>query len=298
VNGEERSAPDPYGAGASNKAVHFLGPEGTFAHAATLKAFGLRARLVPEPDILAVFEALAASPHTLGVVPIENSTEGGVNLTLEALFERPDLHIVGEIVVDVEQCLLGRGPLDDIQVVYSHAHGLAQCTHWLRAHLPHAKRAAVGSTALGATLAAETPHSAAIASELAGKLANLPVLFRGVQDRPFNATRFFVVSHEPSPNPTGRDKTSLAFGAPHRRGALHQLLGIFAAHGINLSRIESRPMPGHVWQYIFFVDIEGHQAEPHVAAALQEVEAASTILRIMGSYPAALRRDTDDPPSI
>jgi chorismate mutase/prephenate dehydratase len=288
---------EPYATLASGRAVHFLGPAGTFAHAATLRAFGTSARLEPEPDILAVFEAVAQNPSAIGVVPIENSTEGGVNLTAEALVDYESQQVIGEVIVDVEQCLLGRYALDQIETVFSHSHGLAQCKHWLREHLPQARATVVGSTALGATRAAETPRSAAIASELAGQLAGLPVIVRGVQDRPLNATRFLILARTPV-EATGRDKTSLVFAAPHRRGALHGLLGIFAEHGINLCRIESRPMPGRLWHYFFFVDIEGHQSEPHVALALREIAEQSSSFRILGSYPAATVEGADGPPSI
>jgi chorismate mutase / prephenate dehydratase len=277
---------EPFRSLCVGKTIHFLGPEGTFAHAAAIKAFGNRVAMTPQSDILAVFEAVSQEADALGVVPIENSTEGGVNMTMEALVDYPDQRIIGEVVVDVEQCLLGFGPLERIETVFSHSHGLAQCKRWLRATLPQAKATVVGSTALGASLAAQTPNSAAIASELAGRLAGVPVLQRGVQDRPQNATRFLILGRAILP-PTGRDKTSLAFGAPHRRGALHQLLGIFAEHLINLSRIESRPMSGHLWQYLFFVDIEGHQQGAHVAAALSELEKHASFLRVFGSYPAA-----------
>lgn len=282
---------------AAGRVVHFLGPIGTFAHAATLKAFGNAATLIPQPDILAVFEARAQDPDALGVVPIENSTEGGVNLTMEALLDHSSQRVIGEIIVPVEQCLLGSGPLERIEVVFSHAHGLAQCKHWLRTHLPNAKPTVVGSTAMGASLAASTPNSGAVASELAARAANVPVLVRGIQDRAVNATRFFILGQEPLP-PTGRDKTSLVFAAPHRKGALHDLLGIFARHEINLTRIESRPMPGHLWHYVFFVDVEGHQSEPHLQQALTEVREHTSLLSVLGSYPAALTADDEAPPSI
>jgi chorismate mutase / prephenate dehydratase len=287
----------PYPQLAEGRTVHFLGPAGTFANAAALKAFGERASLVPQSDILAVFEAVELDPKALGVVPIENSTEGGVNLTAEALVEYGNQAVIGEVIVDVEQCLLGRGPLESVDTVFSHSHGLAQCKHWLRDHLPKARPTVVSSTAAGATLAAETPNSAAIASELAGELAGVPVLVRGVQDRALNATRFLILGRDNIP-PSGSDKTSLVFVAPHRRGALHSLLGILVERGINLSRIESRPMPGRLWHYFFFVDIEGHRSEPHVAQALSAVAEQSSSLRILGSYPAATIEGANGPSSV
>lgn len=264
--------------------VHFLGPEGTFAHSAALKHYGLAARLAPEADILGVFEAVKADANAQGVVPIENSIEGSVSLTLEALLDCPELQVIGEVTVNVQQCLLGAGPLEAIETVYSHPHGLAQCKHWLRAHLPHAKRTALGSTSAGAFLVKHEPTSAAIASELAAELAGVPVLVRSIQDGRENATRFLVLGRE-QPSATGKDQTSVVFGAAHRQGALYDLLGVFAREGINLSRIESRPKPGNMWQYIFYADLEGHVSEPHIQKALQKLTAEAPFARVLGSYP-------------
>jgi chorismate mutase / prephenate dehydratase len=270
--------------------VHFLGPEGTFAHSAALKHYGNAqiesgsVELTPESDILSVFDAVRADPNAQGVVPIENSIEGSVSMTLEALLESPELKIIGEVTVDVEQCLLGQGPLSAIRTVYSHPHGLAQCKHWLRANLPHANRTALGSTSAGAYLIRSEPHAAAIASELAAKLAGVPVLERAIQDGKENATRFLVLGRV-EPQPTGNDQTSIVFGAPHKQGALYHILGIFAQEGINLSRIESRPKPGRMWQYIFYADLEGHASEPRLLKALERLDEEVPMHRVLGSYP-------------
>lgn len=264
--------------------VHFLGPEGTFAHSAALKYFaGTPVRLAPENDILSVFDAVRADPESLGVVPIENSIEGSVSLTMDAILEHAELKIVGEVTVDVEQCLVGFGPLEVIQTVYSHPHGLAQCKHWLRAHLPKAKRTALGSTSAGAYQVRNEPESAAIASELAARLAGVPVLFRAIQDGKQNATRFFVLGRN-LPPATGKDQTSIVFGAAHRQGALYEILGIFAQEGINLSRIESRPKPGRMWQYIFYADLEGHVSDPPLVKALTRLAEQTPMCRVLGSY--------------
>lgn len=264
--------------------VHFLGPEGTFAHSAALKYFADAAvTLAPENDILSVFDAVRANPNALGVVPIENSIEGSVSLTLEALLEHTELRIVGEVTVNVEQCLVGFGPLHVIDTVYSHPHGLAQCKHWLRAHLPNAKRTALGSTSAGAFLVKNEPRSAAIASELAARLAGVPVLHRAIQDGKQNATRFFVLGRT-LPPPSGDDQTSVVFGAAHRQGALYEILGIFAQEGINLSRIESRPKPGRMWQYIFYADLEGHADDPRLSKALARLNEQAPMCRVLGTY--------------
>jgi chorismate mutase/prephenate dehydratase len=267
------------------RTVHFLGPEGTFAHAAALTEFHGGERLVPGASVLDVFETVAKNPAHLGVVPIENSIEGSVSLTLEALSEGAN-QIVREIVIEVEQCLVSAGTLAQVRTVMSHPHALAQCKHWLRTNLPKAELVTTPSTAAAAFAARGQPHQAAVASALAGKLAGLQALAHGIQDRPHNATRFVVLGHE-MPAPSGADKTSILFDAPHQRGALHRVLGLFDSHGINLSRIESRPMAGEMWHYVFYADLEGHCLDPNVAAALAELRAGKHALRVLGSYPLA-----------
>jgi chorismate mutase / prephenate dehydratase len=267
--------------------VNFLGPEGTFAHAAARSRFVGGERLVPAKSVLDVFEAVAAQQSQLGLVPIENSIEGSVSLTLEALADSNDIQIVGEVVVEVEQCLIGIGPLSAVRSVLSHPHGLAQCKHWLRAKLPGVELVAMPSTAAGAFASVGKPNQAAIGSALAAELAGLPVLQRGIQDRVHNATRFIVLGRE-QPAPTGRDKTSLLFDAPHERGALYRALGAFERRGLNLSRIESRPTPDEMWRYHFFADLEGHVEDSAVAEALLELRAGGRKVRVLGTYPQAM----------
>jgi chorismate mutase/prephenate dehydratase len=272
-----------------NPVLHFLGPEGTFAHAAALAVQSREypgAVLKAVPTIVGVFEEVSVVPGSLGVVPIENSTEGSVSFTLDALLEHPSLYIIGEEVVEVEQCLLGTGALSTIKTVHSHPHGLAQCKRWLRANLPHASLVASSSTAAAALAVRGDSEHAAIASALAGQLAGLNILVRGVQDRTRNATRFLVLGHQPA-SPTGNDKTSLVFSTPHQQGALHKVLGLFAQHGINLSKIESRPMPDAMWQYVFFADLAGHQDDLPLASALNQLREHGHMLRVFGSYPTA-----------
>ncbi len=267
--------------------IYYLGPEGTFCHAAALSRFGTRAPLQGCQDIPSIFEALAQDSSAKAIVPIENTTEGTVNMTLDALLRYPDLTFVGEIIVPVEQCLLGLGSFETIDAVYSHPHGLAQCRGWLRAHLPAARLVSSGSTALAAQRVANIPTAAAIASELAGTYAGLSVLARGIQDGLNNKTRFIVLGHSRAPA-SGADKTSIVFGAPHERGALYRTLGIFEREGLNLTKIESRPMAGKNWQYVFFADLEGHRDEAPVGRALAQLERNGQLLQWLGSYPRAL----------
>lgn len=267
------------------RVVHFLGPEGTFAHTGALAHFSEHDQLLPAKSVLDVFERVVRSGGMdMGVVPIENSIEGSVSLTLEALAENSTVRIVGEIVVEVEQCLLSNGTLAQVRAVLSHPHALAQCKRWLHSHLPAAELVTTPSTAAAAFSVARKPDQAAVASALAGKLAGLEVLERGIQDRPHNATRFLVLGHH-TPTSTGSDKTSIIFDTPHERGALHRVLGVFEKNGINLSRIESRPMPGELWHYVFYADLEGHENDSNVSAALAEIARGRHGVRVLGSYP-------------
>lgn len=269
--------------------VSFLGPEGTNAHVAALRAFPNATQLHPVPTIPAVFSAVEAGTATRGVVPIENSIEGGVSFTLNRLLDSK-LSIAAELVIDIEHCLLSaETDLSQVNTVISHPQALAQCRNWLSANLPAAAQIPWASTA-GAVLETKgKPGVAAIASELAGKTHGVPVLAQQVQDRGENATRFIVLATEDAPR-TGHDKTSIAFSTRHEKGALLHALSVFDEQGINLTRIESRPLPGKMWQYAFFTDLEGHRSDASVAAALdklQKLVPESGIFRVFGSYPLA-----------
>lgn len=267
--------------------VHFLGPEGTFAHSATRSRFVSGERLVPAKSVLDVFAAVAENPEHLGLVPIENSIEGSVSLTLEALADSDDIQVVGEVVVNVEQCLMGQGPISAVRSVLSHPHALAQCKYWLRAKLPGVELITMPSTAAGVFACVGKPEQAAIGHGLAAELAGLKVLQRGIQDRAHNATRFIVLGRE-QPARTGRDKTSLLFDAPHEGGALYRALGAFERHGLNLCRIESRPLPDEMWRYFFFADLEGHIEDEAVSQALAELRQGGRKVRVLGSFPQAV----------
>ena len=266
--------------------VAYLGPEATFTHMAARLRFGLSARYSPAATIAGVFAAVAKGLADVGVVPIENSTEGVVNSTLD-VFMDADLTIAAEIVVEVSHCLLTRsGSLDEIQKVYSHPQALAQCRGWLAEHLPEAAMIEVASTALAARLAKDDPVAAAVASELAASLYGLRVARHKIEDELRNVTRFLVLGREPA-EPSGDDKTSVMFSVRDEPGVLLRVLEPLASHGINLTRIESRPSRRRTWDYVFFIDIDGHVREPKVAAGIASLERSCEMVRVLGSYARA-----------
>jgi chorismate mutase/prephenate dehydratase len=263
--------------------VAYFGPSGTFTHMAARAVFGLAVRYIESATIPGVFDAVARGSASYGIVPIENSTEGGVTFTLDSLLEN-DVLIRSEIVLDVAQCLLGQhDELGRIERVYSHPQALAQCRGWLAKNLPHALLVVSPSTATAAREAAADQSAAAVGSRLAAELAGLRVIRESIQDRAENATRFVILAASDAP-PTGRDKTSVAFSTADERGALKRVLEIFDEEAINLSRIESRPAPGKAWQYVFFTDLEGHRSEPRVARALERLEGKCAMVKVLGSY--------------
>jgi len=268
--------------------VAFLGPLGTFSYEAVRAHFGEEVDFAPMPSIPAVFEAVASGDAARGVVPIENSIEGGVTFTQDTLLEMP-LGMCGEVMVDVEQCLLTNAPDPTrIERVYSHPQPLAQCRKWLTTHLPRAVTIPTASTVQAAELVKNDPSAGAIASRLAAELVGIKVAVVAIQDRKPNVTRFVVVAPESNrPERTGSDKTSLVFSTPDERGALVRALSLFDRAGINLCRIESRPRGGETWQYVFFVDLEGHLADENVRKALQDLQTQSDMVRVFGSYPRA-----------
>ncbi len=267
--------------------VAYLGPEGTFSHAAASKHFGSAPRFEPCPTIDEAFRAVEAGTANYAVVPVVNSTEGFVGRTLDLAISSP-LKVCAEIELRVQQNLLTiESRLEDIERVYSHVQSLAQTTGWLARHLPHAARVPVASNAEAARLAAVTPRTAAIAGELAAQHYNVPILFHGIEDSPNNTTRFWVLAKQ-DVGPSGQDKTSLILSAPNRPGAVVDLLEPLKRHGVSMTHLESRPSPDRLWEYYFFVDIEGHASEPRVATALADVRAQAAYMKILGSYPAAV----------
>ncbi len=270
---------------ASPITVAYLGPEGSFTHMASLQKFGSSVNYLPAGTVAEVFREVERGAANYGIVPIENSTEGVEESTLDMLFDSP-LMICAEIYLDIRHCLLSRSPLSKIRKVYSHPQALAQCRSWLRRNLPKAELIEVSSTSRAAQLVKDEEGAAAIASKLAGEIYGLKVLREGIEDTPYNRTRFLVIGHHDSP-PTGRDKTSITFTVRHEAGALHKALGPFNKHGINMTMIQSRPTRRRPWEYAFFADFQGHKEEPHVKRALREMRKYTLFLRVLGSYPEA-----------
>jgi chorismate mutase/prephenate dehydratase len=266
--------------------IAYLGPEGTFSQAAALKAFGSSAETVALGTIDEVFRTVEARQADFAVVPVENSTEGAVGRTLDLMLVTP-LSAVGEVQLEIHQNLMSHvKSLGDIVRVYSHSQSLAQCNGWLNANLPRAERVPVASNAEAARRAATDRDAGAIAGEMAARIYDVPVLARHIEDDPNNRTRFLVIGAQTVP-PSGRDQTSLVMSAPNRPGAVHALLAPFAKHGVSMTRFESRPSRMGRWEYYFFVDLEGHEKDPKVAAALAELREIAPFVKLLGSYPAA-----------
>lgn len=266
--------------------VAYLAPPATFTHQAALDRFGAAAHYHPSRTIAEIFDDVERGRAQFGVAPVENSTDGAVNVTLDRLV-LTELQICGELTLEIAQQLLSRAAdLSEVKRVMSHPQGLGQCRAWLAANMPDVPLEETASTAGAAELAAADPRVAAIASELAGQLYGVPVLRRRIEDNPHNATRFLVLGRRPS-GPSGRDKTSILFAMPNQPGALYRILEPFARTGLNLTKIESRPAKRMPWEFVMFVDFEGHRDTPMVADALREAAERTVYLKILGSYPAA-----------
>lgn len=266
--------------------VAYLGPAGTFSESAARKHFGSAPTLVPTASIDDVFRAVEAGNVDYGVVPVENSTEGAVGGTLDLLLANP-LKICGEVKLRIHQHLLSKADgIGAAKRLYSHAQSLAQCHEWLNRNLAHLSRVPVASNAEAARLAAEDAESCAIAGEAAAELYGLNVLAANIEDDPNNSTRFLVISRHDA-GPSGSDKTSLVCSAPNRPGAMHTLLEPLAQHGVDMTKLQSRPARGGLWEYVFYVDIQGHREDENVAIALKELNDRAAFLKILGSYPVA-----------
>ncbi len=267
--------------------VAFLGPEGTFTQTAALKHFGQAVRTHSMGSIPDVFREVEAGACHYGVVPVENSTEGVVSHTLDTFLNSP-LRICGEVTLRIKHNLLGReSDMSTVRKVYSHSQSLAQCRGWLDLHLPNVERVAVGSNAEAARLAASEPGSAAIAGEAAAAIYELRSLASNIEDEPGNTTRFLVIGRRDAA-PSGDDKTSLMFSTQNRAGGLHAMLSPFAKHGISMTRIESRPSRRGQWDYVFFVDVDGHREDENLRQAVQELEQVASQFKVLGSYPKAV----------
>jgi chorismate mutase / prephenate dehydratase len=266
--------------------VAFLGPEGTYSQEAARKHFGSMTPLIPHASIDEVFRQVESTTTGYAVVPVENSTEGAVGRTLDLLLTTP-AKICGEVTLAVRQCLMSKAKARAaIRRVYSHTQSLAQCQGWLARHLPRAETIPVVSNAEAAKLAARDRHSAAIAGKIAAELYGLPVLARNIEDEPNNTTRFLVLA-ERDAAPSGSDKTSLILSTRNVPGAVHDLLTPLAVHGVSMTKLASRPARTGLWEYMFYVDIEGHRENQKVAKALAELQGKASYFKNLGSYPAA-----------
>ncbi len=267
--------------------VAYLGPEGTFTQAAALKHFGSSIIALPFSAINEVFREVESRSCKFGIVPIENSTEGVVNHTLDSFLQSP-LQICGEVEIRIHQHLLSNETeLATIKRLYSHPQSLAQCRNWLDNHLPGAERVNSSSNAEAARLAAAEKGAAAIASPTAAELYQLEVLRKNIEDNPDNTTRFLIIGQQSIPA-TGKDKTTLLVSTRNRPGALYQLLAAFAENNVSLSRIESRPSRCTNWEYVFFLDIDGHRENSDIQAALQQLDKTADMVKVLGSYPCAV----------
>ncbi len=278
--------------------IGYLGPPGSFSHLAARKKFGASVEYDELADFPAIFDEVARGHIDYGLIPIENSTHGGVTASLDCFLET-EVKICAEVLLAVHLNLLSRVPLDQIKKVYSHQQPLGQCRRWLSAQLPHAAQVPTISTSEAARICAEATSDglgsvtseaengcAAIGTTLAAQLYDLPILFSNIEDNPNNTTRFFVIGKQ-SPKPTQDDKTSLMFTTEHRAGALTDVLNVFRDHGLNLSRLAERPSQRVNWEYYFFVDLIGHADEPAVARAIEETRKHCLQLTVLGSFPRA-----------
>lgn len=269
--------------------IAYLGPEATYTHLAAKNIFGQSVEYDPRSSIKDVFHDVETGRCSYGVVPVENSTEGVVNYTLDILIDSP-VHICSEVNMDIRHCLLSSVEKEDIRVIYSHAQSLEQCRNWLDLHLPQVERVPVVSNARACQLARQEPNAGAIAGELAAEVYGLNILERNIQDNSGNMTRFLVMGRQ-EPEPTGNDKTSIVFSIKDRVGGLQECLSCFAEEGVSMSMIESRPLKNRNWEYIFFVDLAGHKEELSVKSALEKLSGMCLFFKILGSYPRAHRQE-------
>jgi chorismate mutase/prephenate dehydratase len=269
--------------------VAYLGPEHTFSHQAAVHRFGEGANLSPVGSIAAVFEEVDRGTSTFGVVPLDNSTDGRVTDTLDC-FARTRVQICGELPLRIHHCLLGRGPRSKIWVVCSKPQALSQCRNWLAQHLPGAEARPVASTAEAARMAKQDPEIGAIASAAAGRAQGLKLLVKNIEDQQDNITRFAIIGRESAPK-TGADKTALWFEVAHEPGALADAMAIFKRQRLNMTWIESFPVPGSLdpktggGRYLFFVEFQGHRTELRARRAVASLEKKATRLEVLGSYP-------------
>ncbi len=278
--------------------VAFLGPEYSYSHLAALERFGESVEYIRVGSISAVFDEVTRKHADFGLVPLFNSTDGRIADTLDCFVRMPAVKICSEVRLRVHHNLLSNVEPQSIRRIYSKAQALGQCRHWLSKNMPHASLHEVSSTADAARLVSTEPHAAAVASRQAAVRYGMGVVFSNIEDQPDNETRFAVVAlHDSGPCATaggaGSDKTAMVFQVPHTPGSLADVLAIFKATGINLTWIESFPVPGRQGEYVFFVDFDGHQSDPGVADALAQLNAVCESVQVLGSFPHAKPRAED-----
>jgi len=272
--------------------VAFLGPEGTFTQQAVFTHFGHSVHALSHPGIDEVFAQVQSADADFGVVPVENSSQGVVSHTLD-MFLHSDLKICGEIELRIHHNLLTQAHgLDEIERIYSHQQSLSQCKTWIRSHLPSVELLAVSSNAEAARRVRNAPDAAAIAGRSAAEIYGLPVMFANIEDHPDNTTRFLVIGRQLFSS-SGKDKTTLLLAGQEGPGLLHQLLEPFNQHKVNMTRIESRPSRLGKWEYVFFVDFEGHVDDERVSHALVDLAQVSKLTKVLGSYPRAVTADDE-----
>ena len=266
----------------------FLGPVGTFTHAAALKHFGKAATTVSLTTITDVFREVEAGSAMYGVVPVENSSEGVVNHTLDA-FLSSSLKIIGEVELPIHHNFLvaEHTRVESLSRIYSHQQALAQCRHWLDVNFPNVERVAVSSNGEAARRLQNEWHSAAIAGDVAVAEYGLHKLYENIEDNPGNTTRFLIIGREDIA-PSGQDKTSIMVSSPDKAGALIEILEPLRRHGVSMTSIETRPERPNKWAYVFFIDMNGHIEDKHVAAAIEDIRPLVKDLRVLGSYPKAV----------
>jgi chorismate mutase/prephenate dehydratase len=267
--------------------IAYLGPAGTFSQEATFKHFGKGVATLPVESIPQIFQAVEAGKVRYGVVPVENTTEGVIAQTLDTFVTSP-LKICGEISLRIHQNLMcAHQNWQSVQTVYSHAQSLAQCRHWLDKHLPQAERIPVSSNAEAARLASLEPEAAAIGSSQAADIYQLQVVQASIEDNPNNTTRFWIIADQ-DVGVSGKDRTSIIVSAKNKPGSLYHMLKPLAENGVDMSRIESRPSKTTNWEYLFFLDIIGHQQDAGVQQALQALRQEANMLKVLGSYPMGI----------
>ncbi len=267
--------------------IAYLGPQGTFTQLASHKQFGHAVETIAFASITDIFRSVSANEANFGVVPVENSTEGIVCQTLDMFIDSP-LQICGEVELRIHHQLMSKAvSLNDIDVIYAHQQSFAQCRQWLDGHLAGARQVSVSSNAEAARMAAESETAAAIGSVAAAEIYGLDVLVSKIEDAPDNTTRFLVLGRHPV-KPSGKDKTSLLLSTSNQSGSLFELIQPFAENKVSMTRIESRPSRQTNWNYLFFVDVEGHVKDENVAKAITAVKAKAATIKVLGSYPAAL----------